>query len=694
MSNTISPSFYTRSITWLTEQTSPSKTNDTNSSAAVKWIAKRTKATNIALGSGILFGGSWILDYFTKDSDNRILNYFTKGLKWISGIATIAFPFANLGSKKDDMFLFSKPFFSPDDPGLKNKFLKSFVEDPNVPLYDYTKTSLLPGETSPKDYREKIYKVVLELTKDKQDPLFLSTPLDSVPANFKARVSNLRTSLLKAYGDEIARKNENPKLYCEEVVKTIELILDSAKEIPRCEWNEEAKKQKGLEEQNNFRYLEFKKWGGNITRSPITEIELRTVFNQFSELEKESLDKCKKILEASGTEYGDLKKDISEVLEMINSTLERVNCNPDSLGCSIYKIPFFISYLSKLVHKEILAGGPHNIWYLIDEKISNQLIDNLRRIVCSKVISPEVKRDLNFFLLPDETSVPGKALCLLRKILPTKLPANDEFDDCSKVLQVAHECLYNNDYRTGSKVILISGNPDVSNHIGRYTSRKLCVPIIELEDFNITKRDNGVCIRHNSNETPINEYFRTHTNLGPKIILLKYFDCMVNADAKYDGIGVQRAALFEQLKEINKSDSPVVVIIGIDGVLDYEKLGNASFDSSGYSSEVDVALKESLDSSFTLFNIHPICFHGLQKKNIEKYKEQELEKRERSIETLIMILKEEESKTVDSTLNYREITLASQDLSLPQIAKAIRALTPKSLTQDNILIAFGMARNK
>ena len=127
MSNTISLSFYTRSITWLTEQTSSTKANDTNSSTAVKWLAKRTRATNIAFGSGVTFAGSWILDYFTKDSDNNVLNYFTKGIKWLSGIATIVFPFANLALKKEDKQLSEKHkekiYHSNSKKAKKNKVL-------------------------------------------------------------------------------------------------------------------------------------------------------------------------------------------------------------------------------------------------------------------------------------------------------------------------------------------------------------------------------------------------------------------------------------------------------------------------------------------------------------------------------------------------------------------------------------------
>jgi len=421
MSNTISPSFYTRSITWLTGQTSPSKANDTNSSAAVKWMAKRTRATNIALGSGALFAGSWILDYFTKDSDNRVLNYFTKGLKWISGIATIAFPFANSGSKKDDALFLSKPLFSADDPELKEKFLRSFMENIDLPVISpigpNPSNALLPRTSLPKEYREKIYKVILTLAGDSQDPLFLSTSLETVPIKLKLRASSLRTALLEAYGNEITRKEEDPTFYCEEVVRTIESILDLAKEIPRCEWNEDAKKQKELKEQNDVRFLEFSRWSSRSTQPPVSEPELKIAFDQLTQSQKESLHLLNDFYNINDfSSMIDLNKRFKKILEIIdlNSQVDGEKLTQENSEKGL----FFFKYLNALMKEKIVVGDQTQYCFkdYLDDENKNYLLRACMSIVHDKERFPTIERDLRFFTNPSLICVPGQALSLHHKL--------------------------------------------------------------------------------------------------------------------------------------------------------------------------------------------------------------------------------------------------------------------------------------
>ena len=58
-----------------------------------------------------------------------------------------------------------------------------------------------------------------------------------------------------------------------------------------------------------------------------------------------------------------------------------------------------------------------------------------------------------------------------------------------------------------------------------------------------------------------------------------------------------------------------MVTVGIEG----KQLKDASFDNNGYSSLVNDALQEYLHPEFISSEINPICFHGLQKKQIEEY---------------------------------------------------------------------------
>lgn len=794
-SNTITPSLFSTSITWLRHQTSPSKADDKNASSPVKWVAKQTRATNISIGLGVIWLGTYLAGYFAKESDNKFLELLIRGTRWLSGILGILTPLANISTKKASIFESPPLFFDVNAQNLKEKLVKAIVEDLETPFYDLHKPSIFPFYSKEEAYREKIYSTILELAKDPKDPLWLNASQEKIPQNLKERIQEFKKSLLSRYRNEhfIFYSKDDKLHYSKKVDNVLENIFISCKglsyaeaikydvgstEIPIesvfCDqqgtniWQSEDKfykenkyktfeelsrddkddqlhlnklpqflpgsknsckvhellikaykEEKRLVELNDpkgskkalasletilsrgitidralwdeeYVFKQFESWASQVIEN---KVDLKKVFNDLDDTQKNTLNVCRDLLQQT-PDSDLLRKETSKIIDIINLEFEKISATKVPVyTSSLSKAQFLIAYLNKLLSKKVMYGGVRPISCVIDEASVEKLENNLRGIVSNKNICPEIKKDLNFFLNPDKTSVQGQAMCLLQEFLPARLPDNDEFNDCSKVLQVAHECLYNNNNRLSSRVVLVSGNSSVSSDFGRYASRKLCVPIIELEDFNLMVRDNSVYIRYRSNEVPINEFFQELINRGPIILSLKYFDPIIKKDEARE-IGVIRSSLFEQLKEVNKPDKPIVIITGIEGCTNYEELKSASFDDSGYSSVVDTALKKYLDPEFISPQISPICFHGLQKKDIEGSKENELKKREDSIKSFINALTMFKEKTLNSTLDYMGIVLASQNFSLLQIENAIVNLAPKDLTQENILAAFKEIRNE
>jgi hypothetical protein len=798
MSNISAPSFFSRSSTWLRQETFPSKANNKNANTAARWVAKQTKATNISIASGIVWLGTYLAGYFAKDSENKGFNFLIKGTRWLSGILGIVTPFVNISTKKPSIFESSQLLFNENDTDLKEKVVKAIIEDLEIPFHDLYKQSIFPSYSKEKAYREKIYSTVFELIKDPKDPLWLNTPPEKIPLGLKERIQELKRSLLSIYRAEhsICYSEDYKSNYSREVDNLLENIFISCSELSYAEaikydvgstnvpmesvfcdqhevslWESEDKsykenKYRAFEElsrddkddrfhlkklpqyasgngdckihellikayegekrlielsdprgskralaslesilargvtidrnlwDEEYVFKQFEAWGSKVAEG---NLDLRKIFNECTKIERENLDKCKKILEASDIGYGDINKDVSEILEMINSSIENLNCNPaaNNLDGSVCRASFLISCLNELLSKKVLNGGLVAIMHLIDENNTERIATNLRKIVCNITISPETKRDLNFFLNPKKNSLPAQAAYFLQKLLPSQLPSNDEFNESNQVLQVAHRCLYANDQDMASRVVLIAGDPTISRDFRVYASRKLCVPTIELEDFNFVVKDNDVCIRDGSSEMPITEYFESLTNRSPIIISLKYFDSIVQNKATDDQqINIIRSALCEQLKKVKQLGNSIMVIVEIEGNVDYKKLKNASFDNYGYSSLVNSALEEYLYPEFISPEINPICFHGLQMKKIEEHKVEELRERRSHIEALIYyVLEVEKSKTVTSPLNYIEITLASEGLSLSQVGRAIKDIASKDLTQENIISAFEGAKS-
>lgn len=525
MGNTITPSFYTRSIAWLTEQTSLTKANDKNANSAIRWVAKQPRANNIAIGSGILFVASWILGHFTRDSDNKFLNYVIKGIKWLSGIATISFPLANFGSKKETEFT-SKPLFSTDDPELKDKFLKSFVEDLNLSIFDYINASLLPRPSLSKDYREKIYTVVLELVKDKQDPLFLSTPLESVPEKIRTRASELRRELLRAYEHELGSAIENPQLQSDIVIKTIEAILDESKEIPRYQWNEDAKKQKELDEQNSARYAEFKKWGINVIHPPIAETELKTIFDQLSQSQKENIHLLNDfyVIDNFSLE-SDLNIRFKKILEIMTLDLqtqgEKLTQENSEKGLFLFK------YLNALIEKKVSVGREEDCVFgnRLDEERRNNLLLACRYIVHDKESFPLTERGLDFFTNPPLTCVPGQALSLHHKLTPCF--SNGHYVDLYGLKDFVLDRVVDNiSPPPGAHSInggfLLSGSRGTGKaYFARVLANQLAVPLVILNKNIITMKGGSPLVKMpDGREITVGAFFDELKSSGSCVLLM------------------------------------------------------------------------------------------------------------------------------------------------------------------------------
>lgn len=480
MGNTITESSFNRTITWLRQQTSSKKADDKNTNSVVRWVAGRTNATNLSIGSGVLWLVSLAINHFTKDHDNKFLNYLVKGIKWISGIATLLFPFANIGTSKVTRFDIKEkvtstiandlgiPKFNIGELHVPNNYTKyeeynhdnacdliaNLLEDcieGTFKLDDVSKESLrrilvlnwkvpitasgigiqgtkIPQTSRSKAYRLGMYRTILKTLKNSDDPLFLKTLMEKVPEDLKTKVKDFRTALQNAYVSEVELEKTNTGQYEKDVVPTIEEILNIAgdsipDEMPKWKWNKEAQRQKEITEQNQLKLSQFKKWAnievGSGKTGVYSDTKLEEIFNKFSQPQKENISLVHDLYTNDCySSINDLKEGFQSLIGLLELDSASWHTHEDS-----DRNLFLLKYLDAILEKEIRIENQDGnrkgkLRYILESDYLEKIIDHCRLIIHDDCHLYEPKREPDFFMNPKPDTLPGQALIIHHRLSP------------------------------------------------------------------------------------------------------------------------------------------------------------------------------------------------------------------------------------------------------------------------------------
>lgn len=318
------------------------------------------------------------------------------------------------------------------DEGAKESLRRILVRNWKVPIVvsNYASTTIqgskIPMTSRSEAYRLGIYQTMLKTLKQNnvlttEDPLFLRTPLFQVPLDLRTKASDFRTTLLCAYGNEVAQEEVDPAQYSQAVVKTIESVLDLATEIPRWQWNENAKKQREIELKNEERFNDFKKWGGVVPKSEsgekYTEVELRGIFEKLNQPQKESLPDLQTFFKKDRfASVADLNSELRDILIImsLSSQEEGLKLTQENTQKGLY----FFRFLNSLMEKNIvIAGGSPSIFKNhLNDPNKGYLLSVCKLIVNNRINFDATARDFEFYTNPLLTSVPGQALALHHRL--------------------------------------------------------------------------------------------------------------------------------------------------------------------------------------------------------------------------------------------------------------------------------------
>ncbi|MBI2995459.1 MAG: AAA family ATPase [Candidatus Melainabacteria bacterium] len=444
------------------------------------------------------------------------------------------------------------------------------------------------------------------------DPLYLRTPLVSVPRRFRDEVEKFREKLVEAFKNENELGETSPNYHIM-VPTTISGVLELSSEIPKAQWNEEAEKLEAQQRLNEKRFVVFKKWANDIT--PMSNEEARNCFfTSFDNDQMEVLgglpeDKRKNLLKVvSEFDSYKTKEDLNEALL---SLLDLLKLDTEVLGQKLTqnnseKGLLFFKYLNQLMEKRIAIGNdpPRPYREFVNQENKNRVLQSCRKIVQDTIFFRATPRGYEFFTEPHLglDSVPAQALALNHKLTRC---FNDEegYVDAhglkGLVLKPAVRSLYGNDSNSAThRTFLLSGPPGTGkSSLAETIANQLALPLVLLTPGMVTVKKGDVKIKHGEKPQTVSEFIHTVNKTAPCVLLMDEVNKILPPRKGANLNEIPTDAFLSQMepKGTESHLSTKVVLIMTTNLPLTEEIDVSSIDDKGYSGSIEEQLYKYVD---------------------------------------------------------------------------------------------------
>ncbi len=433
------------------------------------------------------------------------------------------------------------PLIKEEEASLES-MRRILVANWKVPIEKY---KIPDHQERSKDYRCKIYLTMLDLVKPgagqlkRKDRLYLRT---DPPPHLEAQVIKFREALVRAYSYESGLSDgPHSAKHHQPIVNTIGEILENSSKIPKELWSKTAQEELIKKENNEKRFLEFKKWSTNLHNVlKMNEAQLQACFNSLTTDQVRFLgyfpgdNKSRELELIFKVKEYESKKGLNllftELLEFMD--LDTKSDSEKLSERNIEKALFFFRCLNHLMEKKVIVGGasPSECKNYLSEENKNAILRVCQRIVHDTENFPSTHRGYEFFTKPYLDSVPGQALALYHRL--TRCFNNEKgYVDAHGLKDLVISNTAHNLYPTGEQSesftsgFLLSGPPGTGKtFFAEALANQLAIPLFRLNPSMVVVKGENITVNFDNREISLGSFFDKVKANTPSVLLLDDID--------------------------------------------------------------------------------------------------------------------------------------------------------------------------